>query len=89
MPDGHKLMRKLTLLNTPLHTAGEVEATLRSIREATMPVNKQGDKVRLEPALRETLLRNGEEFRRLLNDADAWERASSTGRVARATAPRG
>ena len=89
VPDGHKLMRKLTLLNTPLHTAGEVEATLRSIREATMPVNKQGDKVRLEPALRETLLRNGEEFRRLLNDADAWERASSTGRVARAMAPRG
>jgi hypothetical protein len=89
VPDGHKLMRKLTLLNTTLHTAGEVEATLRSIREATMPVNKQGDKVRLEPALRETLLRNGEEFRRLLNDADAWERASSTGRVARATAPRG
>ena len=40
-------MRKLTLLNTPLHTAGEVDAALCSIRETTMPVNKQGDKVRL------------------------------------------
>jgi hypothetical protein len=89
VPDGHKLMRKLTLLNTPLHTAGEVDAALRSIREATMPVNKQGDKVRLEPELRETLLRNGEEFRRLLKEADAWEHAQGTGRLARAPVPRG
>lgn len=89
VPDGHKYMRKLTLLNTPLHTAGEVEATLRSIRETSMPVNKQGDKVKLEPALRETLLRNGEEFRRLLNEADAWEKSNGTGRVARAAVPRG
>jgi len=89
VPDGHKLMRKLTLLNTPLHTAGEIDATLRSIREASMPVNKQGDKVKLDPELRETLLRNGDEFRRLLREADAWEQSNSTGRVARAPAPRG
>ncbi len=81
VPDGHKHMRRLSLLNTPLHTAGEIDATLRSIRESTMPVNKQGDRVRLEPELRETLLRNGEEFRRLLLEADAWERANNTGRV--------
>ena len=89
VPDGHKLMRKLTLLNTPLHSAGQVEETLRSIRENSMPVNKQGDKVRLDPALRETLLKNGEEFRRLLNEADAWEKANNTGRVARTAALRG
>lgn len=90
VPDGHKYMKKLTLLNTPLHTAGEVEATLRSIRESAMPVNKQGDKVKLDPSLRETLLRNGDEFRRLLNEADAWERASNTGRVsARPAVPKG
>ena len=89
VPDGHKVMRKLTLLNTPLHTAGEVDAALRSIREASMPVNKQGDKVKIEPALRETLLRNGEEFRRLLDEADAWEHAHNTGRVTRAALPKG
>lgn len=90
VPDGHKLMRKLTLLNTPLHTAGQVDEALRSIREASMPVNKQGDKVKLEPAQRETLLRNGEEFRRLLKEADAWEKNNNTGRTARAGAlPRG
>jgi hypothetical protein len=82
-------MRKLTLLNTPLHTAGEVDAALRSIRETSMPVNKQGDKVRLDPGLRETLLRNGEEFRRLLNAVDAWEQSNGTGSVARAPVPRG
>jgi hypothetical protein len=79
VPDGHKIMRKLTLLNTPLHTAGQIEEALRSIRETSMPVNKQGDKVKLEPELRETLLRNGEEFRRVLHEADAWEKANNTG----------
>jgi hypothetical protein len=89
VPDGHKLMRKLTLLNTPLHTAGQIEEALRSVRETSMPVNKQGDKVKLEPALRETLLRNGDEFRRLLHEADAWEKANNTGRAAHRRAPRG
>jgi hypothetical protein len=88
VPDGHKYMRRLSLLNTPLHTAGEIDATLRSIRESTMPVNKQGDRVRLDPGLRDTMLRKGEEFRRLLLEADAWERANNTGRVVPASAAR-
>jgi hypothetical protein len=89
VPDGHKYMRKLTLLQTPLHTAGEIEATLRAVRESSMPQNKQGDKVKLDPELRETLLRNGEAFRRALHEADAWEQSHSNGRVARAAAPGG
>ncbi|BBK43569.1 hypothetical protein STVA_35890 [Allostella vacuolata] len=72
-PDGHRRMNKLTLLQTPLHAAASIDAVIDEVRMNKMPVDDYEDPRPLPPGLRQELLSNGEEFRRLLRTADAWE----------------
>ncbi|BBK30698.1 hypothetical protein STHU_13320 [Allostella humosa] len=72
-PDGHRKMNKLTLLQTPLHAAASIDAVIDEVRMNKMPVDDYEDPRPLPPGLRRELLSNGEEFRRLLRTADAWE----------------
>ena len=75
-PEGHRKMNKLTLLQTPLHAATSIDAVLDEVRSGKMPVDDYDDPKPLDPALRRDLLANGEAFKRLLDTADAWERAN-------------
>lgn len=76
MPEGHRKMNKLTLLQTPYHAGSAIDAVLDEVRTGKMPVDDYNDPKSIDPALREQLLENGEAFRRMLATADGWERTN-------------
>jgi hypothetical protein len=69
-PDG---MRKLVLLQTPMHTAAEIKRILRSVREDRMPLDEVGIEQPLDPATKEALLKEGVAFDQMLDAAKLWE----------------
>jgi len=73
-PEGHSRMNKLVLLQTPVHAASQIDAVLVEIRSGKMPVDHYGDPLPIKASLRELLLSEGSEFKRLIDAADAWER---------------
>jgi hypothetical protein len=72
-PNNRVDMDRLVLLQTPAHAAAEIKNVLKAVRDGDMPQNDWGLKKTLDPQLRVTLLTSGEEFRKLLSDADQWE----------------
>jgi hypothetical protein len=85
-PDGHKKMKTLTLLQTPLHAATNIDEVLREVRANKMPLDDFNDPKKLKPDLRNELLATGDVFQSLLKKADAWER--DAGRPRRIAAAR-
>ncbi len=77
MPEGHRKMNKLTLLQTPYHAASAIDAVLGVVRAGKMPVDDYDDPKSIEPGLKADLLKNGEAFKRMLATADAWERSNN------------
>jgi hypothetical protein len=73
-PDGTK---RLVLLQTPLHAAGEIPRLLRSVREGRMPRDEFGVEVALDEQTKQALLADGVEFEALLNAARKWDRAAT------------
>lgn len=80
-PDGHKKMRTLTLLQTPMHAATNIDEVLREVRDNKMPLDDNNDPKRLGAEARSELLANGEAFQILLKTADAWERENGQSRA--------
>lgn len=77
MPEGHRKMNKLTLLQTPYHAASAIDAVLDEVRTGKMPVDDYNDPKPIDAKLKADLLANGEAFRQLLLTADAWERSNN------------
>jgi cytochrome b561 len=77
MPEGHRKMNKLTLLQTPYHAAAAIDAVLDEVRGGKMPVDDYNDPRALDPALKASLLANGEAFKRAIVAADIWERSNN------------
>lgn len=77
MPEGHRKMNKLTLLQTPYHAASAIDAVLDEVRDGKMPVDDYNDPKSIDPALRSDLLKNGEAFKQMLLAADHWERSNN------------
>lgn len=75
-PDGTK---RLVLLQTPLHAAGEIPRLLRSVREGRMPRDEFGIEVALDERTKQALLTDGTEFEALLNAARKWDQAATSG----------
>ncbi len=73
-PEGHGRMNKLVLLQTPVHAASHIDAVLVEIRSGKMPVDDYGDPLTIKTSLRQRLLADGGEFKRVIDAADAWER---------------
>lgn len=73
-PAGHSRMNKLTLLNTPLHTATLIGPVLEDVRSGRMPVDDRGDKKALSADLKKKLLTDGEALAALMKAADRWEK---------------
>lgn len=71
-PDG---MKKLVLLQTPVHAAAEIKRVLKSVRADTMPLDELGIEKPLDKATKEALLKEGVAFDKLLDEAKAWEAA--------------
>lgn len=73
-PDG---MKRLVLLQSPMHTAGEIKRVLKSVREDRMPRDDIGIAQPLDAVTKSALLNEGAAFDRLLDEARAWEAKQS------------
>src|SRR3954454_11071112 len=75
MPHNPMPMRRLVLMHTPAHAAGEIARLMRAVREDRMPLDDSGIEQPLEPALKRALLESGGAFEELVKAAKDWETA--------------
>src|SRR3954447_17086160 len=73
MPHNPMPMRRLVLMHTPAHAAGEIGRLMKAVREDRMPLDDTGIEQPLEPALKRALLESGSAFEASLNAAKEWE----------------
>lgn len=75
MPHNPWPMRRLVLMHTPAHAAGEIARLMKAVREDRMPLDDAGIEQPLEPALKRALLESGSAFEALVKAAKDWEAA--------------
>ena len=75
MPDNPMPMRRLVLMHTPAHAAGEIARLMKAVREDRMPLDDFGIEQPLEPTLKRALLDSGNDFEELVKAAKNWEAA--------------
>ena len=75
MPNNPMPMRRLVLMHTPAHAAGEITRLMKAVREDRMPLDEAGIEQPLEPALKRALLESGSAFEELVQAAKQWEAA--------------
>jgi hypothetical protein len=76
VPNNPWKMRRLVLLHTPAHAAGEISRLMTAVREDRMPLEENsGSEQPLEPALKRALLESGAAFEQLVKAAKDWEAA--------------
>jgi len=75
MPHNPNSMRRLVLMHTPAHAAGEIARMMKAVREDRMPLDDSGIEQPLDPVLKRALLDSGGEFEALVRAAKDWEAA--------------
>ena len=75
VPSNPMPMRRLVLLHTPAHAAGEIARLMKAVREDRMPLDDTGAEQSLEPALKRALLESGAAFEESVKAAKDWEAA--------------
>jgi len=78
-PDNPNSMKRIVLLQTPAHAAGEVSRLMRAVREDRMPRDENGQEEPLDPKLKQVLLENAGAFQSTYESAKDWERAHRAG----------
>jgi hypothetical protein len=73
VPNNPDSMKRLVLLQTPMHAAAEIKRILKSVREDRMPRDEVGIEVALAPKLKANFLAQGAEFDKLMDEAKRWE----------------
>ena len=73
MPNNPEGLKRLVLLQTPAHAAGEIERLMRAVREDKMPLDEVGIEQPLEAKLKRALLESGGAFEALVHAAKDWE----------------
>jgi hypothetical protein len=73
MPHNPMPMRRLVLMHTPAHAAGEIARLMKAVREDRMPLDETGIEQPLEPALKRALLEGGSAFEAAVKAAKDWE----------------
>jgi hypothetical protein len=73
VPDNPDGMKRLVLLQTPAHAAGEIQRLLKAVREDKMPRDETGIEQPLEAKLKSALLDSGGAFEAQLQAAKDWE----------------
>ncbi|OQW54367.1 MAG: hypothetical protein A4S14_15455 [Proteobacteria bacterium SG_bin9] len=74
VPSNPAFSKRLVLLQTPAHAAGEIRRVLAAVRDSKMPVDDLGEPRHLSDALKSVLLREGQSFSDTIDAALAWER---------------
>lgn len=72
-PDNSSGTKRLVLLQTPVHAAGEIKRLMQSVREEKMPLDDIGVFKELDPAIKAALLKYGAAFEAVVDAARAWE----------------
>jgi hypothetical protein len=72
-PDNYAGMKRLVLIQTPVHAAGEIKRMMRAVREGKMPIDDAGQYKEIDPGLKATLLKHGASFESLVDAARDWE----------------
>lgn len=75
-PDNYAGTKRLVLMQTPVHAAGEIKRILSAVREDKMPIDDMGAYRDLDPAIKATLLIYGTAFEGAVDAARAWEAAA-------------
>ncbi|TMH87026.1 MAG: hypothetical protein E6H42_12580 [Betaproteobacteria bacterium] len=75
MPNNPFPMRRLVIMHTPAHAAGEIGRLMKAVREDRMPLDEAGIEQPLEPGLKRALLESGSAFEALVKAAKEWEAA--------------
>jgi hypothetical protein len=72
-PDNSVGMKRLVLMQTPVHAAGEIKRIMRAVRDDKMPLDDAGLYKELDPAIKATLLQYGAAFESVVDAARDWE----------------
>jgi len=75
VPSNPDKMKRLVLLQTPLHAASEIERVIRDIRRDRMPLDDTGIEKPLDDGLKARLLGEAENFAAVVKAAREWESA--------------
>jgi hypothetical protein len=73
VPNNPGKMKRLVLLQTPAHAAGEIERLMKAVREDKMPLDEVDIEQPLEAKLKSALLESGGAFEALVRSAKDWE----------------
>ena len=73
VPNNPEGMKRLVLLQTPAHAAGEIERLMKAVREDKMPLDEVGIERPLEAKFKSALLESGGAFEALVRAAKDWE----------------
>ena len=73
VPNNPDKSKRLVLLQTPAHAAGEIQRLLKAVRDDRMPRDEFGVEAPLDARTKDALLNEGAAFERVLDLARAWE----------------
>jgi hypothetical protein len=73
-PENRDGMRRLVLMQTPVHAAGEIKRMMHAVREDKMPLDDTGLHRELDSQVKADLLKYGTEFEALIDAARDWEK---------------
>lgn len=72
-PDNYTAMKRLVLMQTPAHAAGEIKRIMRAVREDKMPLDDAGLYKEMDPTTKAALLKYGAAFESMVDAARDWE----------------
>ena len=73
VPSNPEGMKRLVLLQTPAHAAGEIQRLMEAVRNDKMPLDEAGIEQPLDAKLKSALLESGGAFAALVQAAKDWE----------------
>lgn len=73
VPSNPDHMKRLVLLQTPAHAAGEIHRLMKAVRDGKMPRDEVGIEQPLDEKLKSALLDSGEAFAALVQAAKDWD----------------
>ena len=79
VPSNPGQAKRLVLLSSPAHAAGEVERLIKSVKEDRMPMDENRISYALTPENKQWLLESAEAFRSTVQSARQWEAQAARG----------
>jgi hypothetical protein len=78
VPSNPQGMKRLVLLQTPAHAAGEIQRVMEAVREDKMPIDETGIEQPVGAKLKRALLESGGAFEAAVQAAKAWELSAAS-----------